>query len=197
MAAGHSLPTPIKCRIQNLDGGVGDYVEAYFNPKEVGIEKSVPWNKHKNSTADRPVLEYTDPESRELTIELLFDTFEEKDSVYLLYIKYLEQLTKVIPDKKRPPMVLFTWGNYFPGFMGVISGLSLKYTMFLTDGTPCRATATVKIKEAEALAVKKKKGDSKEGGNYAEPPDPMRPDRYDENHRKVLDSQPEDPYGGD
>ena len=183
------LTLPTKCLIKSLDTDV--QVEAMFNPKEIGIDRTVPWNKHKKSAADNPILEYTDPDSREMSIELLFDTFETKTSAYLDHIKPLEQLTKVVESLKRPPMVLFTWGNTFPAFMGVISQLGVKYTMFLTDGTPCRATVTLKIKEAEALAVKAKKGDSKAGKSYDEVKDPQRPDQLQpHNHRLALEGEP-------
>jgi len=149
------LPPLVKCLIKSLD--TPDQVEAMFNPKELGINKTIPWNKHKSSVADIPVLEFTDPDGKEMDLELLFDTFEQKESVWEKYIKTLEKLTQVVKDKKRPPMVLFTWGTSFPAFMGVIASLGVKYTMFLPTGAPCRATVTLKLKEAKALKVKENK----------------------------------------
>src|SRR4030095_5276213 len=118
------LPSLTKCMIKNLDAAAGDpdgQIEAYFNPKEIGIDKNVPWNKHQDSKGDKPILEFTDADPAELTLELLFDTFESRKSVYQEYIEKLEKLVKVDETKKRPPMVLFLWGTYFPKFMGVIS----------------------------------------------------------------------------
>lgn len=169
-SSGHSFPKLMKCLIKSLD--TSDEVPAMFNPKEIGIDKTVPWNKHKSSVADIPVLEFTDPDGKELSLELLFDTFEQKESVWEKHIKTLEKLTQVVKEKKRPPMVLFTWGTAFPSFMGVISTLGVKYTMFLPDGAPCRATVTLKIKEAKKLEVKKNKDATKTDGGYGSQPDP-------------------------
>jgi hypothetical protein len=160
------LPPLVKCLIKNLD--TGEEVKAMFNPKEIGVSKTIPWNKHKSSVADIPVLEFTDPDGRELDIELLFDTFEQKESVWEKHIKMLEKLTQVVKEKKRPPMVLFTWGTAFPGFMGVIATLGVKYTMFLPDGAPCRATVTLKLKEAKKLEVKANKDAAKKDGGYGD-----------------------------
>jgi Contractile injection system tube protein len=160
-----SFPPLVKCMIVNLDNK-DVVVKAMFNPKEIGIEKTIPWNKHKSSVADIPVLEFTDPDGKELNIELLFDTFEQQKSVWDEHIKTLESLTQVVKEKKRPPMVLFTWGSSFPNFMGVIASLSVKYTMFLPNGAPCRANATVKIKEAKKLEVKTNKDAAKKDDGY-------------------------------
>jgi nucleoid-associated protein YgaU len=48
-------------------------------------------------------------------------------------------------DKHRPPKVMFTWGGF--KFTGFIESLTVRYTMFLPDGKPCRATANVSLKE--------------------------------------------------
>lgn len=180
----HHLPTLTKCLIKNLDSG--EEISAYFNPKEIGIDKNVPWNKHKDSKADKPILEFTDADPAELSLELLFDTFEPRTSVYQEYIEKLEKLVKVDEAKKRPPMVLFLWGTHFPKFMGVVSTLGVKYTMFLPDGTPVRATVTMKIKEGRDLKVKGSKAKS------ADYKDPDRPDRVNpDDHRSAIEDEDE------
>jgi hypothetical protein len=128
--------------------------EAQFNPTEILIDKPVPWKKHKSSESDAPTLEFTQAEPRTLHAELLFDTFEAGTSVQNL-IAPLDQLATVDPTKKRPPLVTFTWGSKFPVFSGVIESVGVKYTLFLPDGTPVRATATIKVKEAASVRVKK------------------------------------------
>ncbi|HLU66919.1 MAG TPA: hypothetical protein VKZ63_11625 [Kofleriaceae bacterium] len=188
-----SIPRPEKCLIKNLDSG--DEVVALFNPKELSIEKSVPWNKHKTSKGDNPVLEFTDAEPKVLSVELLFDGYESRTNVYSKYIKKLESFTLIMggsnEKKKRPPMCLFMWGKNFPSFMGVIESLATKFTMFLSDGTPVRATCTIKMKQADKLT----KADDKKtpmdeyaaDGSIATEDDRRRPDRHDDDHRGVLD----------
>lgn len=193
-----NVPQPLKCIIKNLD--TQDEVAAYFNPKELSIDKKVPWNKHKSTKANNPVLEFTDAEPKDLSVELLFDGYEKKTDVYETYVKKLEEFTKIIDEKKRPPMVIFLWGK-FPSFMGVIESLQTKYTMFLATGKPVRATVTLKIKQADQLTVgtkdsggskKKKKAappdDFTQAGKLATEADRRRADKFGEDHRAVLDA---------
>jgi len=187
-----SIPQAQKCIIKNLD--TKEKVEANFNPKELTIEKSIPWNKHKSSKGDNPVLEFTDAEPKSLAIELLFDTYESRENVYTKHVRVLESFTLIMggsganADKKRPPMCMFLWGRAFPSFLGVIESLSTKYTMFLTDGTPVRATCTIKMKQAEKLT---KSGDKAvpidDYGKIATEEDAMRPDKFGDDHRKTLE----------
>jgi hypothetical protein len=86
-----------------------------------------------------------------MDFELMFDLFETKGNVHSQYIQALEQMAFIQDDLKRPPMVTVTWGSAMPAFQGVISDLSVKYTMFLPDGTPCRATVNIRMKEASHL----------------------------------------------
>lgn len=189
-----NVPQPLKCVIRNLDTNAE--VAAYFNPKELSIDKKVPWNKHKSTKANNPVLEFTDAEPKDLSVELLFDGYEKKVDVYETYVKKLEEFTKIIIEKKRPPMVIFLWGK-FPSFMGVIESLQTKYTMFLANGKPVRATVTLKIKQADKLTVGSKEGQKKSKqptddfsgqGQMATDADRLRADKFGEDHRAVLDA---------
>lgn len=140
-----------------------DFV-ALYNPKEISVDRSVPWNKHKSSKGDTHVLEFTNAEPMTLSCELFCDFYEEKGDAYKLFVEPLLSLTKVkesgSEEDKRPPKCIFVWGKNFPRFEGVVESVSVKYTMFLPDGTPCRATATVKMKQADQVRtkVRKKKG---------------------------------------
>jgi hypothetical protein len=131
---------------------LGKTIKAFYNPKEITISKAVPWSKHKTSKGDSPVLEFTDAEPKLMKFELFFDTYETGKNVHTEFIKDLEKATLIMggasEDKKRPPTCLITWGKGFPKFLGVMDSLSVKYTMFFKDGTPCRATATVSMKQA-------------------------------------------------
>ncbi|WP_428268826.1 hypothetical protein [Haliangium sp.] len=128
-------------------------VEAQFNPKEISVDKSVPWNKHKNPKGDIPMLEFTNAENRNMTFELFFDTFEQGTPVWAK-IEPLHKMTLIRPvsteSEKHPPRVMVSWGGFQP-FKGVIESLGVKYTMFKPDGTPVRATCSVKIKEVDEV----------------------------------------------
>jgi hypothetical protein len=135
--------------------GAKTKVAFYFNPKEITIDKPVPWQKHKNVEGDNPTLEFTAAEPKTLACELMFDMFEERGDVHAKYISQLEKMALVDTSVKRPPLLTFTWGANFPVFKGVIEKLNVKYTLFLPDGTPCRATVQLTMKQANKLLNKK------------------------------------------
>jgi hypothetical protein len=59
-----------------------------------------------------------------------------------LFAKALE----VDPSTKRPPTILITWGTGC-AFQGVLESFSLRFTLFLDDGTPVRAAMRTTWKE--------------------------------------------------
>jgi hypothetical protein len=145
-----------KLHVLTLEGPSLD-VTAQYNPKELSVDKSVPWQKHKDSKADQPNLEFTGADGRSLGLELTFDGFEDGTNVHTTYVDKLVKMGMTMPSgEKRPPKVKVTWNSSaLPDFIGVIESVSTKYTMFLADGTPVRATCTLKLKEADKLSIKK------------------------------------------
>lgn len=153
--------TPAKLVIVPLDLG-GDGLSAQYNPKELGIAKSVPWQKSPTSSGDQPELQFTAGDGRSLDFELFFDEYESGGNVHSKYVETLLSYTRVMDpsktapeDKRRPTRVRIKWGNGIPPFEGVIESVTTKYTMFLPTGEPCRCTCSIKIKEAfRALGAK-------------------------------------------
>jgi hypothetical protein len=152
-------PTP-KLSISSVEGP-RIVVTAMYNPKEVTIDKSVPWIRSPQSKGDHPSLEFGSADGAVMSFDLLFDTFEAGTNVHAGFIEKLLTLAHVqnpagAEDQKRPPKVSVKWGvGKLPEFQGVIESVSTKYTMFLPDGTPVRATCRVTIREAGHLSVKK------------------------------------------
>jgi hypothetical protein len=152
-------PTP-KLSISSVEGP-RIVVTAMFNPKEVTIDKSVPWIKSPQSKTDQPSLEFWSADGAVMSFELLFDTVEAGTNVHTGYLEKLLALALVqnangSDDQKRPPRVSVKWGaGKLPEFQGVIESVSTKYTMFLPDGTPVRAACRISIREASHLSVKK------------------------------------------
>ena len=134
---------------------------AQYNPKEVGVDKSVPWQKAPTSTGDQPEMQFTSAEGRSMSFELFFDGYETGTNVHTEYVGPLLALAMVMKpggteEEKRPPRVRILWGSgALPQFDGVIASVGTKYTMFLPDGTPVRATCSVKITEASSASFKK------------------------------------------
>jgi hypothetical protein len=157
-------------------------VTAQYNPKELEIKKTVPWSKPGESNKGNSKkkdeggvhLEFTGAEGRTMTLELLFDGYEESAEKPFTVnvseqVKKLEVLASVRDpkpgakeDKRRPHHCMVVWGSSdmllgSKGFLCVIDSLSVKYTMFDPDGNPLRATCSVSLKEANFLSLAKKK----------------------------------------
>jgi hypothetical protein len=148
-APGTQKAKGVQVKLSVLEGD--DLATLYFNPKEITIDKVAPWQRHRSSREDSPSLEFTAAEPKTLQFELMFDMFEERGNVHTEVIHSLEQLARVDKSLKRPPLLLFEWGRNVPVFKGVIENLNVKYTMFLEDGTPTRATVNLTMKQADRL----------------------------------------------
>lgn len=144
------------------------FVEAQYNPKELEITKGVPWSKvneanrsNQGSSQNQGIhLEFTGAEGRSLSVEMFFDGVENPDSSTVkASIQKLEQLASVRrpgsqeEQYKRPHRCLVVWGETV-NMSCVIENLSVKYEMFSPDGTPLRARAQVKLKEADIVTAK-------------------------------------------
>jgi len=156
-----------KIKIASLDQG-SVHIEAQYNPKDLQVDLQVPWQKHNqaNKSNEQGIhLEFTGAEGREMTVELFFDGFEQKKSI-APQIATIHQLASVIKagsnkgDDRRPHRCVVNWGTTAKNFRCVIESVSTKYTMFLEDGTPVRATCTVKLKEADVVSMAKSGGGS-------------------------------------
>ena len=154
-------------------------VEAQYNPKELQIDQNVPWKKPEAATqqgsakasasmADEPVtLEFVGAEGRTITLELLFDGYENgemgaaevaKNVAALGALANVRQKGSTDEKMRRPHQCIVVWGTTLPAFMCVIESFQTKYTMFSEAGAALRATCTVKLKEAAAVDRKAPSG---------------------------------------
>jgi hypothetical protein len=147
-----------KLRIIGLEGGAtGVTVEAQFNPKEISIDKSVPWQLQK--TKGPGDLQFSSANPKTMSFELMFDGFASGSSIQN-GIGMLHRLTDIDANLKRPPKVKVVWGtegapDMMPTFEGVIESIGVKYTMFDGHGMPLRATVSMRLVEARKLKVVK------------------------------------------
>ncbi|MEZ4466751.1 MAG: phage tail protein [bacterium] len=136
-----------KLQITPVDGKKQNQaIEALFNPKEYTISKSVPWNPQSASGLDAPELQFTTGQGETLQLELFFDTYEAATNVKT-HTDKLHELALIDTSLHRPPMVLVTWGTL--SFKGVVESLNHRFTMFMEDGTPVRATCSITLRRAE------------------------------------------------
>jgi hypothetical protein len=152
-----------RARINVLDGpDANTAIDVCFNPKEYDLAKTVQYDNSK-SFSDAPPPEFKAPQPMTLTVTLQFDSYEERVSVRDKWVRKIEKLTMMgvvelkknatADDKKnaRPPVILFVWGRF--SFQGVVTSLTQKYTMFLSDGTPVRAECAVTIQNVNSRDV--------------------------------------------
>jgi|SwirhirootsSR2_FD_contig_31_17372957_length_1876_multi_8_in_0_out_0_2 hypothetical protein len=141
-----------RVEIEATEGSAGT-CKAMFNPKELTINKSVSWEA-KDAHQEDPKAEFTKPQPTKLSCTLYFDTYETKADVYG-HVAPLENMARMDPALKRPPLCLFKWGKFV--FKGVVTEMNQKYTMFLDDGTRVRCEVSLGM-QAASLAVVSVKG---------------------------------------
>ncbi|HTQ09536.1 MAG TPA: LysM peptidoglycan-binding domain-containing protein [Fimbriimonadaceae bacterium] len=141
-----------KATLTNLDSN--EKIECLFNPTEYTIAKSNTWQAKPIVGKNVPKLDFTGGGSRTLSLQLMFDVFEQSGADVRTHIDKLWTLTMIDEAKKssetnrsRPPLCLFQWGGTWH-FKAAITSLSVRYTLFRQDGTPVRAIATVSLEEA-------------------------------------------------
>jgi len=124
--------------------------DVLFNPNQYGVDKSNQIAETGVPGLQAPILQYVHGNTRTLTMELFFDTYEEGGDVST-HTKAVYNLLNIDPSTHAPPICTIAWGKF--QFRGVLDSVSGKFTMFLADGTPVRATLNVTFKEFIDVAV--------------------------------------------
>lgn len=140
---------------------MGNTFDVQFNPSDIQLDAKASWATQ-DTQADQVKIEFKKVEPRTLSMTLIFDTTTNNADVRVTYVNQLMNtfvLTEM-PDlnpahdqtaqgtlgpKKRNVLQTFEWGNF--SFMGAVTGLSTKYTMFSKDGNPVRAEVKVQMTE--------------------------------------------------
>lgn len=143
----------VKATIRNLDNNTK--VECMFNPTEYAFAKAVGWSETGERGGNVPTLEFTGGEPATLNLKLFFDTGASGDDVRTRYTNALWDLAMVnrekldpVTGKGRPPRCTFEWGAAW-SFEAVVTSINTNFTMFLSDGTPTRATVELSLKQAK------------------------------------------------
>ena len=161
MASGFSSASgkPVKAYIWNEDKNQ-KVVDCLFNPTEYSFSKSNTWQRNDIIGRDLPLVSFQGGGTMTMTVSLLFDTYSQPSSGgpapdVRTYTEKVLNLMKVDPSLKdqnsqagRPPRVSFRWGNSW-SFKSVITQITQRFTMFLSDGTPVRATLDVTFQQVE------------------------------------------------
>lgn len=83
-------PPTQRLAIHSLEGSK-IVVTPMFNPKEVSIDKSVPWAKQASSRSDNPALAFWSADGCVMSFELMFNTFESGTDVHATSVANLIQ----------------------------------------------------------------------------------------------------------
>ena len=133
----------------------GERIPVMYNPEQYSIEQG-------NNFAEIGVpgltvspVQYVRGKGRTLTMELLFDSFERAEDVRRYSGRVVALLNPRV-DTHAPPILLFTMGQF--ALQCVLAEAGQKYTMFLRDGTPVRATLNVRFMEYQAVEIEIEQG---------------------------------------
>jgi hypothetical protein len=133
----------------NVDGTPkGARIDVLFNPAEYSIQKSNQYAETPLLGLPTPIRQFTSGGAEVLTLDLFFDTYERGEDVRL-HTEKVAGLLRIDPDLHAPPTLKFIWGKL--EFKCVLEQVTKKFTMFLADGVPVRATLSVTFKEYKTI----------------------------------------------
>jgi len=150
----------------------GIRVPFLFNPKEFNVEKSNQFAEVNIPGLSSSILQFVRGNSRTITLDLFFDTYEKRTDVRMFtdqitgwdagitYSRLADRpkgLMDIDSELHAPPICLFIWGAFV--FQCIIERVSKRFTMFLPDGIPVRATLTVTLKEYREVDIQVKEID--------------------------------------
>jgi hypothetical protein len=135
-------------------------IKCMFNPHEYKLTKSNSWTPSRIKGRNQPHVDFAGGGAGELTLNLIYDTYEAHDwfknaarEDVRNYTKDLWELMLIdkskintITGKSEPPTCRFEWGKLW-SFVGVITRIDQTFTLFLPDGTPVRAKVDVTFKQ--------------------------------------------------
>ncbi|MBB5958264.1 nucleoid-associated protein YgaU [Saccharothrix tamanrassetensis] len=126
-----------------------------FNPGTLALQKSVEWRRQPARMAGQASMpEFVGSGPRTLSVDVFLDATATHDNSVETSVEKLMVAcvpTKKSIGKKKPasPWVRFEWGTAKSvSFDGVLSSLSVAYSLFDVDGRPLRATCSLSIEEA-------------------------------------------------
>lgn len=130
-------------------GAPVDVLTFQFNPKEMSIQKAARWNRRQSARSRKAgPPEFTGSDPCRLTMELFFDATDTLDASVVFSVERV--LACCVPAGEEagswPPLVVLHWGSV-SSFLGFVTDVQARYTLFAADGTPIRATCAVTIEE--------------------------------------------------
>jgi nucleoid-associated protein YgaU len=149
------LPQLAKATITNTH--TGDQIPVMYNPEEFTLDQGNTFAEVAIPGLDAPPTQYVRGKLRTLSMELLFDTYERVPHEDVRrHTGRIIQLLDTLPLTHAPPILLFAMGQF--AFQCVLVDAGQRFTMFLRDGTPVRATLTVRFQEYTRIQIEIEQG---------------------------------------
>jgi Contractile injection system tube protein/LysM domain len=133
----------------------GDAVPVMYNPSELTLEQGNSFAEIAIPGLDASPAHYVRGNTRTLSMELFFDSYEAGSDVRAHTSRIVRLLDKS-PQAQAPPVLLFSMGRF--QFRCVLVDAGQRFTMFLPDGTPVRSTMTVRFREHVAVELQIDRG---------------------------------------
>lgn len=132
----------------------GEKIEVRFNPNQYSLEKGNQIAEIGIPGLGSPILQYVRGNTRTLSMDLFFDTYEQRSDVRQ-YTNKIYGLLEIDSGIHAPPICKFQWGKFT--FRCLLERVAGKFTLFLENGTPVRATLSVTFKEYVDVDVEVRK----------------------------------------
>lgn len=132
----------------------GPTIDVLFNPTEYRVSKSNQFAEVAIPGLGAPMLQFGHGNAQTLSMQLFFDTYDPQaanDSRYTKnqdvrdQTKQVTNLLRINENLHAPPICRFSWGHFV--FTGVLQQADVRFTLFLHNGVPVRATVDVTFKE--------------------------------------------------
>ncbi|MGB3307748.1 MAG: LysM peptidoglycan-binding domain-containing protein [Thermomicrobiales bacterium] len=142
------LPQLVKATITNTQSG--EHIPVMYNPDEFTLDQGNAFAEIAIPGLNAPPTQYVRGKLRTLAMTLLFDTYERGEDVRA-YSGRIVRLLNTLPSTFAPPVLLFAMGTFT--FQCVLVDAKQRFTMFLRDGTPVRASLAVTFQEYTRIDV--------------------------------------------
>lgn len=129
-------------------GGREETIEVMFNPGEYTVDSSHTYAKKKVPGLQNSIDQFVSGNESSLKVELFFDTYA-ADTDVRVHTQKIASLMDIDSETHAPPAVRFVWGSL--DFSGVVEQVSQRFTLFLDNGWPARATLSVTFKSVQSL----------------------------------------------
>jgi hypothetical protein len=119
-------------------------IPVLFNPTQYTLDQHNQIDEKGIPGMNAPRTSYVRGAGRTLSMDLLFDTYEEMIDVRV-FTERIYWLLDIDPVTHAPPICTFVWGTFL--FRCVLQSVNGRFTLFLPSGVPARATLSVTLKE--------------------------------------------------